>query len=133
LYYENPANKAQYDSLRAKHWDNKSGVQHWSGLSMPERIRQFISIEELKRYRDIYSQLCWFIHSGSAGVAGMSSSALNSGFAWAHGLTQDFFVEACKIMAKTMGLYSSDRYFQSKLEHAHRATGFFLVEVNKTT
>lgn len=67
--------KELYRHLLDKYWNGKM-PQHWTGLSIPDRIRKYLGTENLVSYRDWYAGLCWHVHSGSAGIAGLEMDAL---------------------------------------------------------
>jgi hypothetical protein len=129
-FISDAANQKKFDDLRKKHWgmDKKGKLitpDHWSGLDFAARCAK-ISSKETRRYRDIYSQCSWFVHSGSAGTAGLSPDGLQAAFGWGHGQIQDMFAEGTEILCTTLHLFSANPELEKQLELARVASGIFL-------
>jgi hypothetical protein len=129
-FMSDPANQKKFDDLRKKHWgtDKKGKLitpDHWSGLDLAARSAKIGPIET-RRYRDIYSQCSWFVHSGSAGIAGVSPEGLLVAFAWGHGQIQDMFAEGTEILCTTQHLFTAKPNLRQQFELAKVASGMFL-------
>jgi hypothetical protein len=131
VFVSDAANRKKYDDLRRKHWgtDKKGKVitpEHWSGLGgMADRCAN-LSPSETRRYRDIYSQCSWFVHSGSAGVAGVSPDGILAAFGWGHGQIQNLFGEGTEIVCEHQQLFAADSGLRDLLAIAKVATGLFV-------
>jgi hypothetical protein len=129
-FISDPANQKKFDDLRQKHWgkDKKGNLitpHHWSGLDFAVRCAK-IGPTEARRYRDIYSQCSWFVHSGSAGIAGLSPDGLLAAFGWGHGQIQDMFAEGTEILCRTQHLFTANAELREQLELARVAAGMLL-------
>jgi hypothetical protein len=126
-YIDNAAVRSERDRLLAKHWgSSKARPPHWSGHDMATRTKD-ISPAEHRRYREIYPQLNWFVHSGSAGIAGVSRQALIAGFVWGHGVVQVLFAEATEVLFAVEPQFLADPTLLERFEAAKRATGRHLL------
>ncbi len=76
-----------------------------------------------ERYRIIYARLSWFVHPGLAGLGGLSSAGVEAGFAWAHGLIQEFFYEASEIIGNGLHLFDSAPDLRQGLQKARSVPG----------
>jgi hypothetical protein len=124
-------NKKKFDDERRLHWGTgKNGKpitpEHWSGLTMPERAAK-LSVEELLRYRLLYAQLCWYVHPGSAGTAGISPGGLLAAFTWGHGQVQEFFFEGTELLCDGQKLFTAIPELRQQFEQAKAAVGLFMV------
>lgn len=129
-FISHQANQKAFDDLRKKHWgtnrkDELITPTHWSGLDLAARSAK-IGPAETRRYRDIYSQCSWFVHPGSAGIAGVSHDGLLAPFAWGHGCIQEIFSEATEILCKTQHLFTANPELQQQCELAKVASAMFL-------
>jgi len=70
---------------------------HWSRENLRARSRR---VGQEAMYIEAQPLLSWYVHSGSAGISGMSRDALEAVFAFSHILTQRFFVAAASTCAR---------------------------------
>jgi len=128
LFITDAANQKKYDEDRLKHWgvDGKGKTinpEHWSGLNLADRTTR---VGEARRYRDIYSMCSWFVHSGSAGIAGISPDGVQSAFGYGHGRLQEAFSEGTEILCKTMHLFKATPGLEQAFELARHASWAFV-------
>lgn len=86
----------------ASEWGtNRAGKQnfpdHWSRETLRDRSRR---VGQEAMYIEAQPLLSWYVHSGGAGISGMSRDALEAVFALSHILTQRFFVAATSTCAR---------------------------------
>lgn len=93
---------------------------------MPDRAAT-LSIEELLRYRLVYAQLCWYVHPGSAGTAGISPGGLLAAFTWGHGNVQEFFFEGTQLLCDAQKLFTVIPDLRQEFERTRAAVGLFMV------
>jgi len=130
IFISDGANQKKFDDLRKEHWgtDKKGDLitpSHWSNLDLAARVGRLGSAES-RRYRDIYSMCSWFVHSGAAGIAGISPDGLLAAFGWGHGKIQEMFAEGTEILCKTLHLFTASPGLQQELELAKVAPAIFL-------
>jgi hypothetical protein len=128
LFITDPSHQKRYDDDRLKYWGaDKNGKpitpEHWSGIDLASRTTR---VGEAKRYRDIYSMCSWFVHSGSAGIAGISPDGVLTAFGYGHGRLQAVFSEGTEILCKTMHLFKATPGLEQAFEFARHASGAFL-------
>jgi hypothetical protein len=126
-YVTNPPNEKHFDDIREKHWGrsakgNLVTPEHWSGMSMPDRARR-LSAEEYLRCRSVYSQYCWFVHSGSAGTAGISREGLVAGFGWGLATALTYFTEAIEIICTEEKLFDAHEGLRHEFDVARVEMG----------
>jgi len=124
------ANQTKFNDLRRQHWGvNTNGdlitPDHWSNLDLASRTR-ILGPAELRRYRDIYSQCSWYVHSGSAGIAGVSPDGIVVAFNWGHGWTQTLFLEGTEVMCQTLQLFDANPNLRQHVDQASVTTAMFL-------
>jgi len=121
-FISDASNIAKFNSLLTTHWPAKPGKKqgtpsHWTGKDVAGRARDAGPKYE-ERYRKIYARLSWFVHPGLAGLGGLSSAGVEAGFAWAHGLIQEFFYEASEIVGNGLHLFDSAPDLRRRLQKA---------------
>lgn len=76
---------------------------HWSGLSIEERAKNMGPVSEL-RYREWYSLLCSYTHSGNSGYADFSIEALESIHSLCLIVITDTYLECLDLLGKLIPL-----------------------------
>lgn len=126
-FVSNADNFKRFDDLREKNWgrDKKNKLvtpEHWSGLTMPERAKR-LSLEELLRYRSVYAQYCWFVHSGSVGTSGITEEGLVAGFGWGLAESHVYFTEAIELVCSGENLFDTHDGLRDEFNWARSAIG----------
>ncbi len=130
-FINDAANISKFHSLLTTHWPAKPGKNqgtpsHWTGKDAARRAHDAGPKYE-ERYRKIYARLSWFVHSGLAGFGGLSSTGVETGFAWAHALIQEFFCEASEIVGNGFHLFDSAPHLRQRLRMARSVPGEEIV------
>ena len=94
-FVNNPANRAEFDSLRSLHFSGKV-PRHWHVLTLADRAKAHGKDEEV-RYRRLYSKLCAFSHSGLVNPA---PTALVNAFCMGNEFAQSLFLGVTDAIAK---------------------------------
>lgn len=124
--------RQRIEALCVRGWGTKTNgkpnwPEHWSGQSISERAKNAgADYEEL--YRTQFFIQSYFVHSGGAGVGGLSHDALVCLFCNAHLLVQRLFTEATEIIATEFLLFDAIPGLREKLQMAAAATGFHLTQ-----
>lgn len=71
--------------------------------------------------------LSWYVHSGSAGTAGMSKDGLESCFGFCHLLVQRIFLDATSTCAKVTRISDAIDSFDKWMQRLQLKTGELIV------
>ncbi len=129
----NDASKAQeIDALVVKLWGkdkkgNPNYPRHWSGKDLAARIP--LGDTEMERiYSEQYPLLSWYVHSGSAGYAGLDDNALRCCFALSHTMAQRASLASIELVAKEMKIMQAVEWLPDAIEKTRLAPGLLLFQ-----
>lgn len=128
----NPSKEQEIDSLVVRLWGkDKKGdpnhPRHWSGKSLAKRIPPGAAEME-QIYSEYYPLLSWYVHSGSAGYAGLSENALRCCFALSHTIAQRASLGSIELMAKEMKIMQAVEWLPDAIEKTRLAPAMLLLQ-----
>ena len=101
---------------------------HWSGVKSIRARAAKLGLEA--DYVEMYPLLSWYVHSGSTGVAGLSSEALESCFALCHRYAQRMFLDATVECARVTRIREATiDHFGRWIEELRLKPGFVITEL----
>lgn len=130
----NKKNKRQeIEQSKDKCWgrDKKGKTRqpkHWSGKDDIRKRAQDLGLKYEKIYMEIYPQLSWQIHSGSAGYAGLKEEHFKAIFLLCNSNAQKIFLEATTICANLLKITIALDWFKKAVEDLSLTSGRVLVE-----
>jgi len=105
--------RQRIDDLKQRHgWNDHT--QHWSALGVAERARR-AGPRWQEIYRSKFFLHSYYVHSGAAGIAGLTQETLGQIFATAHGLMVQCLLETSRLVAARYGLVDNDSTLQADL------------------
>ncbi len=128
----NSSKEQEVEALVVRLWGrNKEGEpnypRHWSGRDLTARIPP--GDAETKRiYSEHYPRLSWYVHSGSAGYAGLDEGALRSCFALSHIMAQRASLNAIELVAKEMRIMQAVDWLPDAIEKTRMVPGLLVLQ-----
>jgi hypothetical protein len=122
--------RAIVDAARKLHWptltEKKKYPQHWTGLSISQRA-ELAGADYQEIYVELFPLLSWYVHSGFAGIAGLSPDAFKAMVARAHGVAQRIALRAIRICGCEMKVPEAYEPFYRVLDMLNIAPGAILA------
>jgi hypothetical protein len=129
-FVNEPGKREAIEDTVEKHWGRrkkKKRPRHWTGEEIRERAHDLgLPYEEL--YYEAYPLLSWYIHSGSAGYAGVDLETIEKCFGLSHSIAQRLFLEATVICAQEMKISRAIEWFHKAVADLRLTSGKVLVE-----
>lgn len=132
MLVSDPSKEQEIDSLVVRLWEkDKKGApnypRHWSGKGLAARIPP--GATEMERiYSEHYPLLSWYVHSGSAGYAGLDENALRCCFALSHTIAQQASLGSIELMAKEMKIMQAVEWLPDAIEKTRLAPAMLLLQ-----
>lgn len=131
-FVEAPGKEAEVKAIRLQLWgpDRNGKPQtktHWSGLEMPGRVSRLGPKYE-SYYNELYSQLSWYVHSGSVGTSDRSAEDFDNVLGLAHWYAGAFFLEAMATVGKQLRIADADPNFFKDLNLIRELPGVVLTQ-----
>lgn len=129
---DNRSKAQEIESLVVKLWGrdkkgNPNYPKHWSDQDVAARIPS--SDAEAKRiYNEHYPLLSWYVHSGSAGYAGLDENALRCCFALSHTIAQRTSLASIELVAKEMKIIQAVEWLPDAIEKTRLVPGLLLFQ-----
>ena len=128
---ENVVNEEEINSKVLDLWgkDKRQNLRypkHWSGKDLPLRIPSDV-VEMQQTYCEHYPRLSWYVHSGSAGYAGLDEDALRSCFALSHTIAQQAALGSIELAAREMKIMQAVDWLPGAIKLTRLAPGLLLT------
>jgi hypothetical protein len=134
-FVADPVRRARFNTELATHWPTAPGKKqkaplNWMNESLPDRAKR-IGKNELLRYRQLYSFLCWYSHAGVVGIANISGDGLEASMGMAHGHSQEFFFATTNLVAKQFDIYTANPLLKSPVDQYKQTTAKVMLQYLK--
>jgi hypothetical protein len=129
---DDPTKQQEIASLVVKLWgkDKKRHpryLRHWSGQDLPARIPPG-ETEMEQIYNEQYPLLSWYVHSGSAGYAGLDDNALRCCFALSHTIAQRASLVSLELVAREMKIMQAVEWLPDAIEKTRLVPGLLMFQ-----
>jgi hypothetical protein len=124
-FYDDPERKKTIASLKIDRNGKPVFPKHWSGKNNLRQRAKDLGLEAW--YVEAYPLLSWYVHSGSAGTAGMCKDGFESCFGFCHILVQRIFLDATLTCAKVTRISDAINSFDKWMQRLKLKTGELII------
>jgi len=110
-------NAERIQRVRKSLWPNSKGLNHWSGLTLSQRVEQLKSPFD-QIYAVDYARLSWYVHSGLTGIMNIPAETFIHLCAYAYHIASIAYGETLLSVARAFKLSKANEKIGEKLRVA---------------
>lgn len=119
---------AGIDAERARLWGAKAKPDHWTNINLQERPKA-LGPEFQRLVNDGYDYRNWLLHSGAAGVNGLSDEVLKALSANALNVVHTVAIGALNLVASEFRIRGTIDNFAARLDELGLIPGFVMTDI----